>query len=150
MKVLFDTSVLNAALTTVHIHHAAAHAWLDRAQAGAVEWVVSSHTLAEVYATLTRMKLNPPVTAQSANQLIEDNIVAYARVRSLSGDEYSELLTQLSVRGLIGGVVYDGIIAHVARLESVDQLLTLNEKDFQRVYWDDPTKVVSPLSVGPP
>ena len=39
MSVLFDTSVLNAALVQTHVHHAEARIWLDRAQSGAFEWV---------------------------------------------------------------------------------------------------------------
>jgi predicted nucleic acid-binding protein len=150
MIVLFDTSVLNASLSLSHVHHAETRAWLDRAQAGAFEWIVSTHTLAEVYATLTRMKLQPRILPRTAYRLIEDNITAYARMRALSPDEYRDLLDQLSTRNLFGGVVYDAVIAHVARLEAVDHLLTLNVNDFVRVFWDNPSAVISPLTSNPP
>ena len=150
MIVLFDTSVLIAALTQTHIHHVESREWLDCAQAGAFEWVLSTHTLAEVYATLTSMRLQPPILPRTAYQLIEDNIIAHAQMRALSPDEYCELLDKLSASALIGGVVYDAIIAHVARLEAVDHLLTLNVNDFVRVFWENPNSVISPLTSNPP
>jgi predicted nucleic acid-binding protein len=53
LKVLFDTSVLIAALTGRHVQHAVSIPWLERALAEEVVGLVSTHSLAELYAILT-------------------------------------------------------------------------------------------------
>jgi predicted nucleic acid-binding protein len=44
MKVLFDTSVLVAAIVEAHSRHAGAAPWLRRAKAGEIEFLASSHS----------------------------------------------------------------------------------------------------------
>ncbi len=60
------------------------------------------------------------------------------------------LVDLLSQAGLVGGVVYDGVIAKVAEIESVDHLLTLNEADFRRLWPSVAGLVVSPQTLSPP
>ena len=55
MKVLLDTSVLVAAVLEMHEAHGRAFTALDRVQQGRDQGVVSAHSLAEVYAILTRV-----------------------------------------------------------------------------------------------
>jgi predicted nucleic acid-binding protein len=61
MKALLDTSTLIAAMLPDHVHHAHALAWLSRAKSGAFEFVGSAHSLAEIYAVLTRLPRTPPI-----------------------------------------------------------------------------------------
>lgn len=150
MKILFDTSVLVAALLPSHQFHAPAFSWLDRAQSGAFEFVVSAHTLAELYATLTGTRLKPQLLPATVLQMIEDNVLAHATVRALSESEYHSLITDLSNEKLIGGVTYDAVIARVAELAGADLLVTLNLSDFQRVWSSNINRVVSPLTTSPP
>ncbi len=49
MKILFDTSVLVAALVQKHPKHERALPWLSKAIRNEFEFIVSSHTLAELY-----------------------------------------------------------------------------------------------------
>lgn len=49
MKTLFDTSILVAALVENHSKHERALPWLSKAKVKECEFVVSSHTLAELY-----------------------------------------------------------------------------------------------------
>lgn len=56
MRLLFDTSMLIAALLKPHEGHGLAHPWLDQVLAGADVGVISAHSLAELYSTLTRRK----------------------------------------------------------------------------------------------
>ncbi len=76
MKVLLDSSVLVAALVEVHEAHERALPWLQRAHAGEGETVVAAHTLAEVYAVLTRLPLHPPIGPELAWRLIREEVVA--------------------------------------------------------------------------
>lgn len=53
MKILFDTSVLVAAIVEPHPQHAPAFRWLKRVRAKEFDMLIAGHTLAELYAVLT-------------------------------------------------------------------------------------------------
>lgn len=80
MRALLDTSTLIAAMLPDHVHHTYAFPWLARAKAGAFEFVCSGHSLAELYAVLTRLKRTPPIRPDEAWDLIRENVTAHARV----------------------------------------------------------------------
>ena len=61
MKVLLDTSVLVAAMIEAHPAHERALSWLQRAKGKEITAAVACHTLAELYAVLTRLPLQPPI-----------------------------------------------------------------------------------------
>ena len=150
MKALLDTSTLIAAMLPDHVHHSQALAWLSQAKSGAFEFVCSGHSLAEIYAVLTRLPRTPPIGPDEALRLIEENVTRHARVYSLSSDEYA-LLIELLVRNRItGAAVYDAIIARVGELATVDYLVTLNVADFQRVWPAGAARIVSPQTQPPP
>ena len=72
MKVLLDTSTLLAAIVSSHPGHARAKAWLDLVESKKISAVVCMHSLAEVYANLTRVPFTVPPAM--AVQLIDLNI----------------------------------------------------------------------------
>ena len=72
MKVLMDTSVLVAAVLPSHSKHWSSVQWLDAAKQGAFDLVISSHTIAELFAILTRMPARPRITARTAVRFVED------------------------------------------------------------------------------
>ncbi|HJS57618.1 MAG TPA: type II toxin-antitoxin system VapC family toxin [Vicinamibacteria bacterium] len=65
MKVLFDTSVLVAAMVEGHPEHDRALAWLERARRGALEFFVAAHSLAELCAVLSASWPARPSTSRS-------------------------------------------------------------------------------------
>jgi predicted nucleic acid-binding protein len=150
MKALLDTSTLTAAMLPDHIHHAHALPWLSQAKNGAFEFVCSAHSLAEIYAVLTRLRRTPPISPDEALRLIQENVTPHARVVSLSSDEYASMIESLAHNGIAGAAVYDAIIAQVGELTAVDYLVTLNVTDFQRVWPAGATKIVSPQTLSPP
>jgi predicted nucleic acid-binding protein len=130
--------------------HVDALPWLSQAKSGAFEFVCSGHTLAEIYAVLTRLPRTPPIGPDEALQLIQENITSHARVHSLSSDEYALLIESLAQNRITGGAVYDAIIARVGELTSVDYLVTLNVTDFQRVWPAAAARIISPQTQPPP
>ncbi len=134
MKVLFDTSVLVAALVASHAHHARAADWLRRTQAPDVELIVAAHTLAELYAVLSALPARPRIAPAEALALIEQNVERHARVVSLSAADYLATLRDLAARSLTGGVVFDALLVRAARIAEVDRLLTLSLSDFRRLW----------------
>src|SRR5947209_13634320 len=139
-----------AAMLPDHVHHAYALPWLARAKSGAFEFTCSGHSLAEIYAVLTRLPRTPPISPEEALQLIQENVTSHARLYSLSSDEYALLIESLAKNGIIGGAVYDAVIACVAELTTVDYLVTLNIADFQRVWPAGAARIVSPQTHSPP
>jgi predicted nucleic acid-binding protein len=150
MKVLLDTATLVAAMLPDHVHHGHAFPWLARGKAGAFEYIVSGHSLAEVYSVLTRLPRTPRISPADAWRLLEENVTSCATVIALTGNAYASLIAELSQRRVLGGAVYDAVIAKVAESAQVDCLVTLNEADFQRVWPAGASRILSPLSIAPP
>jgi predicted nucleic acid-binding protein len=133
MKVLLDTSVLIAAVVARHVSHAKAFPILDRVQNGTDEGYVASHSLAEVYAILT--KLPPPFRHSPAQALlsIEENVLKHFKTSSLTGGDYAALLRAAAVAGIQGGTIYDALLLKVAERANPDRIYTLNLKHFLAV-----------------
>ena len=144
MKVLFDTSVLVAAMVSAHPAHDQAVSWLRRAKSGHVEFLVAAHTVAELYAVLTRLPTLPRISPVAALRLVEENVTAHAQVVALDAADYRALLRRWADLEVAGGAVYDGLIARVAEKVGADRLLTLNLKHFRRVWPEGASAIVSP------
>lgn len=147
MKVLFDTSVLIAAMLPDHTSHDTAAAWLSRAKQGVLLSFVSGHSLAEIYAVLTRLPRTPRIHPSEAQQLIRENVLTHATVVTLSGENYLAIIDGLVQYNLTGGITYDAIIAKAAELSAVDYLLTLNIAHFERVWPTNTHRITSPAAL---
>ena len=144
MKTLFDTSVLVAALVQGHPKHDRALPWLSKAKAKKFEYIVSSHTLAELYAVLSTLPVKPRISANIAWRLIHENIERTAKIVSLSPSEYGAFIKFASDHGLSGGIIYDALIAKVAQKSKVERILTLNIRHFKRVWYGDENMLIEP------
>lgn len=146
MRVLFDTSTLVAAMVEGHSAHSMALPWLQRVKAKIDAGLVAAHTLAELYAILTRLPVNPRISPAMAMRLIQNNVLDTCTVVTLSDSDYTALLNHLADLGIVGGAVYDGLLMHAARIAGVDRVVTLNAHDFRRVYPALADKIISPLA----
>lgn len=147
MRVFFDTSTLLAAIIKAHPAHASALLTLQRVQQKAHTGFVAAHTLAELYANLTRLPIRPRIPPKLALQLIQHNVIETCQIISLSGDDYVTLLTHLARLEITGAAIYDALLLHAAWIANVDQVITLNLHDFRRVYPQLSDKIVSPLEL---
>jgi predicted nucleic acid-binding protein len=143
-KTLFDTSVVIAALVESHPMHERAFPWLKQAKEKQFELIVASHTLAELYAVLSTLPLKPRISPSVAWRLIKENIETIGKVISLTPAEYSSTINSLSEMGLIGGTIYDALIAKVAQKAKVERLLTINTDHFRRVWPEGENKITAP------
>ncbi len=134
MKILFDTSVLLAAIVEPHPLHSTAFSWLKRAKSQEFDMLVASHTLAELYAVLTTLPISPRITPGAASHLIHSNIENIAKIVSLSASDYIVLIKRMANLGLSGGVMYDALITRAAEKSGADKVLTFNLDDFKRVW----------------
>lgn len=142
MRVLFDTSVLVAALVQSHPHHDRSLPWLQRAQGGEITFLVAGHTLAELYSVLTTLPVKPRLPPRVVWRLVHQNVETSAEIVSLSEADYLSTLERLSRRGLAGGVIYDALIARAAEKAEAERLLTWNEVHFRRA-WPEGESVIS-------
>lgn len=133
-----------------HAHHTPAYAWLSFAKSDTAEFIVSSHSLAEVYSVLTRLPRSPKIQPFEALQLLEANVTSCAELVALTGHDYISLVESLAQQHIVGGAVYDAIIAKAAEITRVDYLVTLNDSDFLRVWSTGTEGIVTPLSTKPP
>jgi predicted nucleic acid-binding protein len=141
MKILFDTSVLVAALVESHPTHKRAFPWLKQAIAKEFDMIVAAHTIAELYAVLSTFPIKPRISPLIARKLISENIETVAEIISLTSREYISVIKQISELGLAGGITYDALIAKVAQKSKVERLLTLDANHFTRV-WPDGDKII--------
>ena len=144
MRILLDTSILVAAMVEAHPAHERALGWLKRVTHGTDAGLVAAHSLAEVYAILTTLPVQPQISPSDAHQLINRNILNVLEVVFLSDVDYAQVIEHLSALGIVGGATYDALILHAAVKANVDRVVTLNEKDFRRVYPELADKIVSP------
>ena len=131
-------------MVEAHPAHSAALPWLQRAKGDVDTGLVAAHSLAELYAILTTLPVEPRILPSIALELIKHNVLDVLEVVFLSGDDYAALITRLAGLGIIGGATYDALILHAASKANVNQVVTLNEKDFRRVYPELADRIVSP------
>jgi predicted nucleic acid-binding protein len=144
VRVLFDTSVLLAALIQPHPNHDIALPWLKRAKDREIEMTVSAHSLAELYAVLSTLPVSPRILPAVALRLIRENIESAASVIALSASDYWSVLKGLGKIGFSGGIVYDALILRAALKARADQLVTFNVKDFRRLSADTDITITAP------
>jgi predicted nucleic acid-binding protein len=144
MRILLDTSVFVAALVSAHPDHSRALPWLQRVAEGNVTGIAAAHTIAEIYAILTALPVRPRISPQAAVELIKRNVIDTFDVVSLEAEGYWALVERLSDLGIVGGATYDAIILRVASEQNVDQVVTLNVKDFRRVDPEMAKRIIAP------
>jgi predicted nucleic acid-binding protein len=135
--------VLIAAFIESHPKHKSALALLIKAKDKEFELFVSSHTILEIYSVLTSAPFKPKITPLIAKQLIENNIKNIEKTVYLTDDNYFAIVEKMSNSNLSGGIVYDAIIVECALKAKVDEVLTINPKDFLRLTNALPIKVSS-------
>jgi predicted nucleic acid-binding protein len=144
MKILLDTSVLVAAMVEAHPAHERALPWLQGIKVGTDVGFVAAHSIAELYAILSILPVQPRISLVTANQLIQQNVLDICKIVSLSVQDYTRIIKHLSESNIVGGVTYDAIILYTAFKTDIDRIVTLNKNDFFRIYPGIVDKIVLP------
>lgn len=131
-------------MVEAHPAHEQSWAWLKRVTGGPDKGLVAAHSLAELYAILTTLPVHPPISPSDAKRLIQHNIAEKLEIVFLSDQDYIQVIEYLAALGIIGGATYDALILRAAANAKADLVVTLNEKDFQRVYPNLADKIVAP------
>ncbi len=127
MRGFFDTSVLVPVFYGDHVHHRASLDLFIRFDRTA--GCCGAHSLAEVYSTLTRMPGKHRISAEQA-MLFIGSIRERLSIVALSGDEYADALQASSALGIVGGGIYDAMLAHCALKARAETIYSWNVKHY--------------------
>ena len=101
-----DTSVAVPLLIATHPEHARIARW-----ARGRDLALCGHAIAETYAVITRLPGDNRLSAADAATLIDEN---FPVLLALSASDARNAHRKLADKGLVGGAVYDGLVALVA------------------------------------
>lgn len=130
MKSFFDTSVLIPIFLEEHEHHEASlqvflKADKKRACCGA-------HSLAEFYSTLTRLPGKHRLSGEQVLLFLE-NIRERLTIIALDAEDYAATLEEAAAAGIVGGLIYDVLLARCGLKARAEILYTWNVKHFQQL-----------------
>ncbi|MGH7476761.1 MAG: type II toxin-antitoxin system VapC family toxin [Longimicrobiales bacterium] len=143
MKVVFDTSVVVAGSIARHVHEARAAAWFTAAREGRISAAVTSHTLAETWATMTALPIQPAVPPALIDRVIE-RFRSHIELLELSWSDYTAAMRRCSDRGLRSGVIYDALHLAAAERWRADVFLSFNLADFARMSTESGPVIAAP------
>ena len=132
-NILFDTSVIIAAIMESHPKHLVSLLWIQKVKKAKIEETISSHSLIEIYSVLTTFPLSPKISPAVAWKLIRENIIKDFEIITYKRNDYLSILNELVENQVSGGSSYDSLIAYSIEKTKVDKILTLNSRDFIRV-----------------
>lgn len=130
MKYFFDSSVLVPVFVDDHEHHERSFAAFSAAAKRTS--ACACHTLAEVFSTLTRMPPRQRASPGEAMVFLEA-IEAHLSFVTLQASEYWSVLKSCSESGIVGGTVYDAVIARCALKAGAEVIYTWDIGDFHRL-----------------
>jgi predicted nucleic acid-binding protein len=125
-----DANCLIAAVSESHSARDLVQREVDRRLAASEPMILPAHALTEAFSVLTRLPSNDRLSPAQAMAALEAGFLAVGSVSSLDAAAYRVLLTRLAAGGVIGGRVYDEVIAETAARAGATTLLTLNPKHF--------------------
>jgi len=139
--IFLDTSVLIATAQLSHERHMPSLALWNRCARHLA--AVSTHTIAEVYNTLTAMPPAlrlAPLDAVLAVETFLQRVTAVA----LSPEEYVQTLRRTANLGYSGGMIYDALHLACARKIEAERIYTWNVRHFRLVAPDLAERIVTP------
>lgn len=128
MKVFFDTSVLIAAILLRHEHHrpsAAVYLKADKKNA-----CCAAHTLAQVYASLTRMPGGHRIGGDQASFFL-DQIRERLTIITLDEEDYYSAIASAATQRVVGGTIYDALLARCALKANATTIYTWDLDHFR-------------------
>jgi predicted nucleic acid-binding protein len=133
VDIFFDTTVLVAASERSHPHYAQSRTALLRVAAGQDKGFMGQHSIAEVFAALTRLPVHPRIHPVEAARIVSENILPHFEVVSIGKRDYIEALNTMASGGWTGAKVYDALLLGCAARCAVDRIYTFNLGDFRQL-----------------
>lgn len=127
MRIFLDTSVLIAAFYETHPHHEPSLRTLERATR--TKSYCAAHSLAETYSVMTRMPGNRRIPGEQVLLFLGD-VQGRVNLVGLEPHEYFSVIERAAAVGVMGGALYDFLLAHCALKAGCDRILTWNLRNF--------------------
>jgi predicted nucleic acid-binding protein len=129
VKYFFDTSVLLPSFLEDHEHHEAGlRAFL---KSDKKLGCCGAHSLAELYATATRLPGKHRLSGEQVLLFIE-NVRERLTIVTLTADDYYGAVKEAAAAGVVGGTIYDALLARCATKARAEIIYTWNQKHFQQ------------------
>jgi predicted nucleic acid-binding protein len=119
-----------AAVCSWHEHHARAGGEINRRLRHDEPMLVPAPALVEGYAVLTRLPSPHRLSGADALGVLDADFMRQARIVTLEASAYRDLLRRAPRGGVVGGRVYDAVIAECALRARASTLLTFNAGHF--------------------
>lgn len=133
MKVVYDTSSIIALLIEDHPHHdKALQTYLKLIEQDA-EFYICSHSIAEIFSTVTKGVRYLDYTAEQASDLINRDLEILFSVVDLNKSDYISVVQFLQAENLTGAIIYDALIVQSATKIEAEYIVTLNIKHFKQL-----------------
>jgi predicted nucleic acid-binding protein len=129
MKHFFDTSALLPVFLEDHAHHEPSLKLF--LTANKKQSCCAAHSLAEIYAVVTRLPGKHRLSGDQAVLFLEEVSARFSPV-SLSGEEYFLAAKTAASRGIVGGTFYDALIVCCAQKAEAELIYTWNQKHFRQ------------------
>jgi predicted nucleic acid-binding protein len=133
VDIFFDTTVLVAASEKGHPHYAQAWPALHRVAKGQDKGFMSAHSIAEVYAALTRLPVQPRIHPLEAVRILTDNILPHFEIIPIDKEDYVAALSSVGNGGWSGPKIYDALLLRCAAKRAVERIYTFNLGDFRQL-----------------
>ena len=133
MDIFFDTTVLVAASEQSHPHYTQARPALLRVAAGQDKGFMGQHSIAEVFAALTRLPVQPRIHPMEAARIVTENILPHLEVVSLGKEDYLEAINTMASGGWRAAKIYDALLLCCAARCAVERIYTFNLGDFKQL-----------------
>jgi predicted nucleic acid-binding protein len=104
---------------------------LQTVKAGTEQGHLTTHGLAELFATLTALPIKPRLHPPDVESIIKKSILPYFTLIPLSADHYRDAIQLTVKRNLSSGAIYDALHLIGARSVGCAALYTLNLRHFR-------------------
>lgn len=141
MRYFFDTSVLVPAYVDSHIHHEASRRVYLKAEKN--RDCCAAYTLAEVYSTLTRLPGDLRTSGDQAMRFLADMAERLTFI-ALGAEEYWATIAESAEFGVVGGLIYDALLARCALKAKAETIYTWNLAHFQQLGPDVAKRIRTP------
>jgi predicted nucleic acid-binding protein len=131
VNIFFDTTVLVAASVQDHPHHAQALPAVRRAQHRQDKGFISVHSIAEVYASLTRLPVRPRIHPLEAQRIVVEDILPYFEAVLIDPSDYVNAMSHVAANVWIGAKIYDALLLSCAAKCGAERVYTFNLGDFR-------------------
>lgn len=143
MRAFFDTSVLLPVLLENHEHHEASLKVLLKAKKAT--GCFGAHSLAELYATATRLPGKHRLSGEQVILFLED-LTSRLSAIALNASEYLHAVRTAAGNNVAGGAIYDALLAQCALKGEADVIYTWNVRHFQLLGADVRDRLRTPSS----